>query len=64
MDSSTISPDLEWQPPVIRSIEDTGLNAGFIQDLILKLMYLRGQVTGREIADSIHLSFTGVVSPY
>ena len=63
MTRSTISPSIDWQPPVIRTVEDTGLNAGFIQDLILKLMYLRGQLVGREIADSTHLPFTGVVSP-
>jgi predicted ATPase with chaperone activity len=63
MTLSNISPSLDWQPSIIRTIEDTGLNAGFIQDLILKLMYLRGQLIGREIADSTHLPFTGVISP-
>ena len=63
MTLSNISSSVDWQPPVIRTIEDTGLNVGFIQDLILKLMYLRGQLIGREIADSTHLPFTGVISP-
>lgn len=63
MDLVNISTDIDWQPSPIRSIEDTGLTASFIQDLILKLMYLRGQLTGREIADAIHLPFTGIVSP-
>ena len=60
---STAPPSLDWQPPIVRTIEDTGLNVGFIQDLILKLMYLRGQLIGHDIADSTHLPFTGVVSP-
>lgn len=63
MAHSTNSPLLDWQPPVVRTIEDTGLNVGFIQDLVLKLMYLRGQMIGRDIADSTHLPFTGVISP-
>ncbi|PIE81694.1 MAG: AAA family ATPase [Chloroflexi bacterium] len=60
---STIPSSLDWQPPIVRTIEDTGLNQGFIQDLILKLMYLRGQLIGRDIADAVHLPFSGVVSP-
>jgi predicted ATPase with chaperone activity len=59
----TASTSLEWQPPVIQTIEDTGLTVGFIQDLILKVMYLRGQIIGREIADTTNLPFTGVISP-
>ena len=63
MTLSNISSSADWQPPVIRTIEDTGLNVGFIQDLILNLLYLGGQLIGREIADSTHLPFTGVISP-
>lgn len=63
MELSTMPAPLDWQPPVIRTIEDTGLSAGFIQDLVLKLMYIRGQMIGRDIADLTHLPFTGVVSP-
>ena len=63
MELAPIPTTLDWQPPTIRTIEDTGLSAGFIQDLVLKLMYLRGQMIGRDIADLTHLPFTGVVSP-
>jgi len=55
--------ELDWQPDTINTIKDTGLNAGFIQDLTLKFMYLRGQTTGKEIADYVHLPFTGIISP-
>jgi predicted ATPase with chaperone activity len=61
--ASPMSLDVDWQPDIISTIEDTGLNAGFIQDLTLKFMYLRGQTTGREIANYVHLPFTGVISP-
>lgn len=61
-DSQTTYSRLDWEPGVIHTIENTGLSSGFIQDLALKVMYLRGQLTGRAIADTIHLPFQGVVS--
>ncbi len=62
-DSQQIYASTAWEPGVIHSLEDTGLTASFVQDLVLKVMYLRGQLTGRVIADSINLPFQGVVSP-
>jgi predicted ATPase with chaperone activity len=53
----------EWQPSTIKNLDDTGLSANFVQDMALKVMYLRGQMTGRAIAEIIHLPFTAVVSP-
>jgi len=61
-DSPTTYPALEWEPGVIHTTEDTGLSQTFIQDLALKVLYLRGQLTGRAIANTIHLPFQGVVS--
>ena len=52
---------LQWEPSQIRSIEDSGLSAGFLQDLILKMMYFRGQMTGNEIADAVFLPFQNVI---
>lgn len=52
-----------WQPPVISTIEDTGLTATFIQDLALKVMYQFGQLTGHAVAEIIHLPFQKIVSP-
>lgn len=48
---------------MIDKIDDTGLTEGFIQDLALKVMYLRGQLTGRDIATIVHLPFQSVVGP-
>jgi predicted ATPase with chaperone activity len=50
-----------FEPPPIRSVEDTGLNLGFISDLVLKVMYSVGYITGYEIAERVKLPFTGVV---
>lgn len=50
-----------WQPPPIRSIEDTGLNMIQIADLALKVMYFGGFMTGQKIADIVKLPYVGVV---
>jgi len=54
---------LSWEPPVVKGIEDTGLSHGFLEDLALKIMYFRGQLTGHDIAEYMHLPFATVVSP-
>jgi predicted ATPase with chaperone activity len=55
--------ETSWQPRDITKIEDTGLDAGFLQDMVLKMMYFRGQVTGHEIADQLRLPFQTVLLP-
>ncbi|GIK57493.1 MAG: ATPase AAA [Chloroflexota bacterium] len=55
--------DLDWEPPTVKSIEDTGLTHGFLEDLALKIMYFRGQLTGHDIAELMHVPFATVVSP-
>lgn len=53
---------VDWEPPIIQSIEDTGLTEVFLQDMALKTLYFRGQLTGNQIAEAIHLPFQNVVS--
>lgn len=48
-------------PPAINKIEDTGLSPLWLQDLILKVMYFQGYLTGFKIAEEITLPFAGVV---
>ncbi len=52
-----------WEPQVVKGIEETGLNPAFIQDLALKVLYFRGQMTGHDIGEYVHLPFTAVISP-
>lgn len=54
---------LNWEPQAVKSIEETGLTPGFLQDMALKIMYFRGQVTGYEIADIMRLPFQTVIAP-
>jgi predicted ATPase with chaperone activity len=60
---SAILNDMDWEPPAVKSIEDTGLTHGFLEDLALKIMYFRGQLTGHDIAELMHVPFATVVSP-
>jgi predicted ATPase with chaperone activity len=48
-------------PPCVGSVGDTGLDSGFIADLILKIVYFRGTMSGGEIATTLRLPFSGVV---
>ncbi|NIP24690.1 MAG: ATP-binding protein, partial [Phycisphaerae bacterium] len=50
-----------WQPPPVNSLEDTGLSSGFLSDMILKVMYFRGQMTGYQIAEHLRVPFQTVL---
>jgi len=52
-----------WSPTPVKSIEETGLSEAFLQDLALKIMYHRGQVTGHHIAEEVKLPFQTVILP-
>lgn len=47
-------------PPQINSVDDTGLNPLWLQDLVLKVLYFRGYLSGFKIAEEIALPFAGV----
>ena len=49
-----------FAPPQISNIEDTGLSPLWLQDLILKVLYFRGYLSGSKISDEITLPFAGV----
>lgn len=48
-------------PPPIMSIDDTGLSPLWLMDLVLKVMYFQGYLTGYKVAEEIALPFSGVV---
>jgi hypothetical protein len=50
-----------WSPPSVVSVEDTGLNIITISDLIVKVLYFGGMLSGYRIADIVKLPYTGVV---
>lgn len=51
----------QWQPPPVVSIQDTGLNQFAVADLVLKVLYFSGVLTGYQIAEYVRLPFNGVV---
>lgn len=61
LSSTTVHPYEGWQPPPIDSLESTGLSHGFLSDMILKVMYFRGQITGYQIAEHLRLPFQTVL---
>lgn len=50
-----------YTPPPINGIEDTGLSVLWLQDLVLKIMYYGGYLSGFKVAELIALPFAGVV---
>jgi len=59
--SANIQKPAQFVPPPITTIEETGLNPLWLQDLILKIMYFQGYLSGFKIAEQIALPFSGVV---
>jgi predicted ATPase with chaperone activity len=47
-----------FAPPVPGTIEDTGLPASMIEQLILKLLYSRGEMLGRDVSQALGLKFS------
>jgi len=58
---ATAPPSLSFEPPMPKSIGETGLTLGFLADLAIKIMYFEGYISGYEIADTMKLPYTGVV---
>lgn len=48
-------------PPPIKKVEDTGLSVLWLQDLVLKILYFQGYLTGIKISEAIALPFSGTV---
>ena len=58
--SSVLQHDL-LMPTEPSSIADTGLNMGFLSDLVLKHVYFAGTLAGQQLADNLKLPFLNVV---
>ena len=58
--SLVAAPGGTFLPPQVTSVEDTGLNPLWLQDLVLKVLYFRGYLSGFKIAEEITLPFAGV----
>lgn len=45
-------------PPVPETLEDTGLTKSLVQQLLLKILYSRGDMLGRELSEALGLKFS------
>ncbi len=50
-----------WNPPALNSIEDTGLTKLNVADLVMKVLYFSGDLTGRMISEIVKLPYNGVL---
>lgn len=50
-----------WHPPTISKLEDTGLSKLAVADLLLKVVYNGGDMTGNQISNTVRLPFNGVL---
>ncbi|HEX5691384.1 MAG TPA: ATP-binding protein, partial [Roseiflexaceae bacterium] len=48
-------------PPRPRTIEETGLTLSYISDLVLRALYLVGEMTGVMLVDMLHLPYENVL---
>lgn len=60
-ESNTSTTGGKYIPATISKIEDTGLSQLWLQDLVLKILYFQGYLTGFKIAEEIALPFSNVV---
>jgi predicted ATPase with chaperone activity len=58
--SAQTSAPAAFVPPQISSIVDTKLSALWLQDLIIKVLYSHGYMTGFRIAEAVALPFAGI----
>jgi predicted ATPase with chaperone activity len=52
---------MPYIPPQPASIEDTGLGIGFLTDLILKVIYFTGNITGHRLEEVTKLPFLNII---
>jgi predicted ATPase with chaperone activity len=50
----------KFAPFAPRTIEDTGLSVGFLADLVLKVLYFEGYISGYEVAEAVRLPFKNI----
>jgi predicted ATPase with chaperone activity len=55
------APAPSFEPPMPKSVEETGLGLGFLADLAIKIMYFEGYISGYRVAEAMKLPYSGVV---
>ena len=55
-------PTAAWQPRTPETLEDAGLSSEFVEELLLKVLYVHGARSGQHLTDTIRLPFTFIDS--
>jgi predicted ATPase with chaperone activity len=55
-------PHTAWQPRSPETLEDAGLSAEFVEELLLKVLYVHGARSGQQLIDTVRLPFPFVDS--
>ncbi len=50
-----------YLPPAPQSVEDTGLPVPLLRDLVLRRLFVSGQISALDLSRSLHLPYTGVI---
>jgi predicted ATPase with chaperone activity len=58
----SVDEQVKFIPPLPETLEDLGVSASMVEQLILKILYFRGDCTGRMIANTLGLNY-GVIAP-
>jgi len=58
--SQNASVNDKFAAPAPRTIEETGLSVGFLADLVLKILYFEGYISGYEAAEAAKLPFKNI----
>ncbi|MFW5709068.1 MAG: ATP-binding protein [Chloroflexota bacterium] len=53
--------DTSWHPPALGSTDDTGLGKLYLADLVLKVLYNGGDLSGHQISDVVKLPYNSVL---
>jgi predicted ATPase with chaperone activity len=59
--ASKIESTGHFVPPAMNTLEETGLSLLWLQDLVLKIFYFQGYLSGFKVAEEIALPFQGIV---
>lgn len=59
--TEAVAQNVQFIPPPITKLEDTGLSLLWLQDLALKIFYYQGYLSGFKVAEEIALPFAGIV---
>jgi predicted ATPase with chaperone activity len=54
--------EITFVPPVPESLEDLGVSKSLVEEMILKILYFRGDTSGRVLANTLGINFS-VIAP-